>query len=126
MSLLDFDFFENMPDQEQEQEQEQVETPVVPFSVCKLETDVSDYIEYRRKYHFYRDKKKTKLYLFRKRHYVKRERYYHLLYLKKMKYLEDTYNKMLVPLVPLAPQKTHISQEETNINALREQLFFSK
>lgn len=62
------------------------------FSIVNLEKDVSEYMNYRSKYYFY-NKKLKKPFIIRRRKYKKKEKQYYNLYIKKMKYLEETYRR---------------------------------
>lgn len=62
------------------------------FSIVNLEKDVSEYMNYRSKYYFY-NKKLKKPFIIRRRTYKKKEKQYYNLYIKKMKYLEETYRR---------------------------------
>ena len=62
------------------------------FSIVSLEKDVNEYMNYRSKYYFY-NKKLKKPFIIRRRIYKKKEKQYYNLYIKKMKYLEETYRR---------------------------------
>ena len=62
------------------------------FSIVNLEKDVNEYMNYRSKYYFYNNKLK-KPFIIRRRTYKKKEKQYYNLYIKKMKYLEETYRR---------------------------------
>jgi hypothetical protein len=62
------------------------------FSIINLEKDVNEYMNYRSKYYFYNNKLK-KHFIIRRRTYKKKEKQYYKLYIKKMKYLEETYRR---------------------------------
>jgi hypothetical protein len=62
------------------------------FSIVNLEKDVNEYMNYRSKYYFY-NKKLKKPFIIRRRTYKKKEKQYYNLYIKKMKYLEETYRR---------------------------------
>jgi len=62
------------------------------FSIVNLEKDVNEYMNYRSKYYFYNNKLK-KPFIIRRRTYKKKEKQYYKLYIKKMKYLEETYRR---------------------------------
>lgn len=62
------------------------------FSIVNLEKDVIEYMNYRSKYYFY-NKKLKKTFNIRKRTIQKKEKEYYYLYIKKMKYLEETYRR---------------------------------
>ena len=63
------------------------------FSILQLEKDVLEYILYKEKYQYLETKLRTCYGNMFKKHYTEKKNKYYLLYINKMKYLEENYRK---------------------------------